>query len=497
MITRIKIEGFKSLLDTELYFGPFTCIAGANAAGKSNFFDALMFLSKLADETILQAARAVRSENQKHTNIRDIFFKSGERYVNDMSFEVDMIIPQSGEDDLGQLATATITSIRYALTLQFNQDDEEGGAIRIKSESLIPIKTSEMKKNMKTIYNKEWLESALKRANHASTSYISTSGNKIRLHQDGGNKGRSFEFIAEKMPRTLLSSTTAESPTSFLVRQEMRRWMMLQFEPSALRQPNTTFEIRNAQILPNGSHLPATLYRLHSEKKEIDLYQILTNRLKNLIDNVTEIEVDKDEKRDLLTLQLKFKDGLTLPTQSLSDGTLRFLGLSIIEVDRSRGGLICLEEPENGINPLKVRQMVSLLENMATDPKLPIDDENPLRQVIINTHSPLVVGMVFEDSLLLAKTVTQYNQFFDKQVNQTIFAAMPDTWRTDNHEKVIKMQATTMGEIFEYLGKQDDAEKEPDNTRKTVNRRMIQEREKQQRKQLQQKAPELFDDAQQ
>jgi AAA15 family ATPase/GTPase len=52
MITRIKINGFKSLVQTDLYLGPFTCIAGANAIGKSNFFDALSFLSKLADKTI-------------------------------------------------------------------------------------------------------------------------------------------------------------------------------------------------------------------------------------------------------------------------------------------------------------------------------------------------------------------------------------------------------------------------------------------------------------
>ena len=74
MITRIKINGFKSLLDTELYLGPFTCIAGANAAGKSNFFDALMFFAHLADKTILEAAKSIRSEEQKHSNIKDIFF---------------------------------------------------------------------------------------------------------------------------------------------------------------------------------------------------------------------------------------------------------------------------------------------------------------------------------------------------------------------------------------------------------------------------------------
>ena len=76
MITRIKINGFKSLLDTELFFGPFTCIAGANATGKSNLFDAIAFLSKLSDNSILQAAKSIRSEDQKHSNMKDIFLKA-------------------------------------------------------------------------------------------------------------------------------------------------------------------------------------------------------------------------------------------------------------------------------------------------------------------------------------------------------------------------------------------------------------------------------------
>lgn len=200
---------------------------------------------------------------------------------------------------------------------------------------------------------------------------------------------------------------------------------MLQFEPSALWQPNTIFEFKNARILPNGSNLPATLYRLHNEKKDLDLYQILTNRLKSLIDDVTEIEVDKDEKRDLLTLQLTFKDGLVLPSQSLSDGTLRFLGLAIIEADKSRGGVICLEEPENGINPLKIRQMVNLLKDMATDTSLEIDAENPLRQVIINTHSPLAVGMIMEQDLLLAKSHLVYNDFFRQKYSKPYLLPCP------------------------------------------------------------------------
>lgn len=36
MLTRLKVSGFKNLVDADIRFGPFTCIAGANGVGKSS-----------------------------------------------------------------------------------------------------------------------------------------------------------------------------------------------------------------------------------------------------------------------------------------------------------------------------------------------------------------------------------------------------------------------------------------------------------------------------
>ncbi|MGC4057783.1 MAG: AAA family ATPase [Chitinophagaceae bacterium] len=448
MITRIKINGFKSLLQTELHFGPFTCIAGANAIGKSNFFDALSFLSQLADNTILHAAKSIRSENQRHSVISDIFFKSGSEHLSNMQFEVDMLVPRKAEDDLGQEALASITSLRYSLELKMNDESSGKEPIEIIKEELKPITLTDTRKSLLFEKSRTWVDSVV--SGKKSTAFISTVGEKIKLHQDG-SRGRTTEFIAEKMPRTLLSTVTSESPTAFLARQEMRNWTMLQFEPSALRQPNNIYEVKNAEITANGSNLPATLYRLNTERKEEDVYQKIANKVKGLVNDIKEIYVDKDEKRDLLTLQIKFRNDLTLPAQSLSDGTLRFLGLAIIQEDKKSSGLICLEEPENGINPKKVREMVELLEEMATDTEYEVNDENPLRQVIINTHSPLVVMTVADESLYLADEREYFSEELNKKVRHTGFSALKDTWKTDHQLAGV----TSLGEIHHYLGEGD------------------------------------------
>lgn len=457
MITRIKINGFKSLVDAELYFGPFTCIVGANAIGKSNFFDALTFLSSLADKTIVEAAKSVRSENQKHSNIRDIFYRSGSDYMKRISFEVDMLIPKTGIDHLGQTANATITSLRYSLTLEMNEDITENEPIGIVFEELMPITQTNTKNSLKFAHDKKWIDSILEGRRGSNNPFISTEGEQIKLHQDANQRGRSSEYLAKKMPRTLLSTVTAETPTAFLARQEMRNWTLLQFEPSALRQPNSFDEIKNAVILPDGQNMPATLFKLSKNTSNRDIYQSLTNKLKGLVDDVDEVNVDKDDKRELLTVQLKFRDGLTLPAQSLSDGTLRFLGLAIINEDR-RSQLLCLEEPENGINPKKIYDMIDLLADMATDAEYAVDEDNPLRQVIINTHSPIVASCVPDDCLYLAKASEMYSEEFGRKISHTSFYALQDTWKPKHKNTPV----IAKGEILAYIDRIIDCTDEQD-----------------------------------
>ena len=59
MLTRLKVSGFKNLIDIDVPLGTFTCVAGANGTGKSNLFDAIQFLSALANQTLIDAARSV------------------------------------------------------------------------------------------------------------------------------------------------------------------------------------------------------------------------------------------------------------------------------------------------------------------------------------------------------------------------------------------------------------------------------------------------------
>ena len=123
MLTRLKVSGFKNLIDVDIPLGPFTCVAGANGTGKSNLFDAIQFLSALANHTLIDAARSVRSDEGRTSDVRNLFHRIGDTDTKEMSFEAEMIIPQEGVDDLGQQVKATTTFLRYRVVLAYRMDN--------------------------------------------------------------------------------------------------------------------------------------------------------------------------------------------------------------------------------------------------------------------------------------------------------------------------------------------------------------------------------------
>ncbi|MFN5729620.1 MAG: AAA family ATPase [Pseudanabaena sp.] len=122
MLTRLKVSGFKNLIDVDIRFSPFTCIAGANGVGKSNLFDAIQFLSALSNNSLIEAARSIRDEGGKSSDVRSLFHRVGNEYDTEMSFEAEMIISSHGTDDLGQEAKASSTILRYILIIAYRPE---------------------------------------------------------------------------------------------------------------------------------------------------------------------------------------------------------------------------------------------------------------------------------------------------------------------------------------------------------------------------------------
>src|ERR1017187_5798911 len=456
MLTRLRVSGFKNLVDIDITFGPFTCIAGANGVGKSNLLDAIVFLSALADGPLLDAALSVRDQGAKTGDIRGLFHHVGDHFDEEMTFEAEMIIPARGTDDLGQQAIASATFVQCAVSLRYKREESARalGSLELVKEELKHITLGEAAQHLLFNPSRAWRNGVVKNKRR-TPRYISTEGTDadrvINVHQDGGSSGKPQKLRAANLPRTVLSAAnSAESPTATLVKREMQSWRLLQLEPSSLREPdNFTAPV---ELDSDGAHLPATLYHLANAPNEPGLdsatvYAEVANRLSQLIDDVRSVYVDRDERRQLLTIYARGRDGTSYPARALSDGTLRFLALTVLSIEPDSRGVICLEEPENGIHPERIPAMIQLLRDLTTDiqEQQPTSTGSQLRQVIINTHSPSVVMQVPDDSLLMAEPV-------DVSRNGVSFKALQlrclsGTWR----EQSPGSNPISKGQLLAYL----------------------------------------------
>ena len=210
------------------------------------------------------------------------------------------------------------------------------------------------------------------------------------------------------LSRTVLGGTNAiEYPTVLAARREMASWQLLHLEPSVMRAPDLFGGI--SRVDERGGHIAAALARLVSlESSPGSTFAAAANALATLVPEVKSIRIDRDEARQQLSLAVTMQ-GMNYPLgpRALSDGTLRFLALVIMQLDPKAGDVLCIEEePENGMHPGRIPAMVSLVRDFAVDPRSPVDDDNPPRQVILNTHSPDVVRQLKrQDEVLFVELV--------------------------------------------------------------------------------------------
>lgn len=385
MITRIEISGFKSFWDFQMDFAPFTVVSGINASGKSNLFDALRLLSSLSTKDM----RTAFSEEGQRGEMEELFSSfSGGHKTNEMYFAVEMLVPRKVKDNWGQEAEINTPRLRYELTISRREDETGMVELCVTHEQLSKIPQTQ--DSWVKYYLKERKEIwGTRRAGGSSNPYISTEKENdivtIKLRQDLHQGGRNR--VANTINQTVLSSVTStEFPHVFAARQEMSGWKYMQLNPEVLREPSKMALGVENTVGANGSGMAAALYRM---KTENPFYiTLVSQKLCSFLREYQKVDVRRDDANKMYVVELTNQQGVQFSSRVLSEGTLRLLALCVMMYDPKHEGLLCYEEPENGIHPGRLGQMITLLHELASD----FDDEEPiLRQVVINTHSPWVM----------------------------------------------------------------------------------------------------------
>src|SRR5258708_481982 len=212
MLTRLRVDGFKNLDRVDVRLGPLTCVAGPNGVGKSNLFDAIAFLAALADKPLVEAALSVRGGDARRGDVRTLFRRVGGQTADVMRFAAELVIPEEGEDAVGQTAKASMTFLQYELELRYRPDRtiKTMGTLEVVRESMAHINRSGAKSRLGFPHKKSWRDSVVR--GRRTSPYISTEieggDTVVSLHADsigGLGGGRPRRVPASRLPLPMLS----------------------------------------------------------------------------------------------------------------------------------------------------------------------------------------------------------------------------------------------------------------------------------------------------
>lgn len=395
MLTRIEIDGFKSFENLDVSLTPFTAIIGSNAAGKSNLFDAIQLLAALATQDVAAAVSQMRGEPL------ELFRQTPDGRSRRISLAAEVLVDPTGRDPWGQDVCLTHTRIRYEVALEWREIRPGVHRIQVAHEAALPLLRNQDPWAEAAVPSKAFRAAYLKykRAKPWLTTSDRPGGAVFEIHQDG-KQGRNRPASAAEA--TVLSSiTNAEFPHLFALREEMRHWRLLQLDPALLRKPSPVGA--SDQLSPDGANLAAVLARLKVETAD-DIHPAgvlddIAAELSALVPDVARLQAEPDKAGREYRIELTMRDGMPFSSRVVSDGTLRVLALLTLLHDPRHRGTVCFEEPENGVHPGRVKDLVRRLREMVVDPgaeAVPAPPP-PLSQLLMNSHSPVVLSALVDE----------------------------------------------------------------------------------------------------
>lgn len=424
MLTRLEIDGFKTFENLVIDLLPFTVVLGSNAAGKSNLFDAIRLLSLLATRDVAEAVKDMRGEPL------ELFRLTPSGRCKQIRMAAEVLVDPMVRDPWGSEVKLSHTRMRYEVTLERREVRPGVERIQVAREQVLPIMRKDDPWAQAVKPSKDFRAAYLKYSRQKPwlTTEQMPEGLAFSIHQDG-KQGRNRPASAAEAT-VLYSITNAEFPHLFALREEMRHWRLLQLDPALLRKPVpvTASDVLDA----DGSNLAAVLAQLKAEtataERPAGVLSDIAVELNHLIPGISKLDAALHDASREYRIELTMRDGLPFSSRVVSDGTLRVLALLTLLHDPRHRGLICFEEPENGVHPGRIKQLVQRLQDMVPDPRTydMADGVPPMSQLLLNSHSPVVLSALIDEKLhpvqgavLFADTSTVSDPFLKEQRRKT------------------------------------------------------------------------------
>lgn len=382
-ITRVVVEGYRSIRALDAVLEPFSVVVGPNGSGKSNIVNALALLGDVLGRGSL--------EPLDERGFGGLLYQHDGRQSRELVLGAELRLrpPEEGNPDPPWLRV----SVRLEIE---GQGPELEPILRAEQITIRPeaqrgveleLRIERDKPRVRLSGGAEGLVTAFAPGLSAEGSARDLAA-RLTQHIDPG-------ALAGRRNRSILRLLNLSRHYSPLLQDLVDRVAVrtLRPESGALKD----LAEGAAGLTRSGKGLAGLVRRLRGGGREptAEFEADVLAVLRQIFPEVSDVSTAAIMS-NLLALKVQDADvGGWLTPDQVSDGFLHLLGVLAATADRQPGALV-LEEPENAIHPWALRTLLDHLQ----------DQEG--RQIIITTHSPVVVDRLRQPaSLLLAERDTE------------------------------------------------------------------------------------------
>ena len=315
-LRNLKITNYKSIESLTIdKLMPFSVFAGANGSGKSNFFDALEFVTRVVR---FDANYALRSHGG-YDNVRSLkrYSPRNQRFAFEM--ECDLPVPSAGN---GDLATAHYKLVIHDLqgSPEIEEHFRDGGTDILTRRRQGPLRV--------------------------------VRGSKLR-EIGGFARGHSALLFFSSRPLSRL----------------LANMIVYRIDPIRAKEPDPS-DADPTALWEKGNNLATVLQRIEADDTK---RETIAEWMEMIVPGIAGINTRR-QRIDQTTAVL-FKEHGTrkqFPARLMSDGTIYALCLLVAVLDRHDPyGITLIEEPERGLHPLAIGEIIGFLRDSAS-PSNPI-----------------------------------------------------------------------------------------------------------------------------
>lgn len=388
MITRIEAKNFRCLKYIDQSLNNFHVLIGSNASGKTTFLDIVQFIADIVklgiDDAIFNRA----------SNFNDLTFSSS---GGNIEFAIEVKLPEYISNKLPQ---KDFDTIRYEISIGLTNDTKEHAilderALLLSSNYINP----ESKKQQRYLFPElkdipiSILHKRYPNKKFKSVIRKNPAGNDNFYNETYEKSGKgyipSFKLGIKRSALGNLPADETKFPASTWLRTFLQTGVQL-FVLDSISMRFPSLPGQSIQFKPDGTNLPWVIENLSINQKKFKQWIEHIQTALPDIENIFTFERPEDKKR---YIKIRYKCGVEVPSWLISDGTLKLLALTIPAYLQGINGVFLIEEPENGIHPKAIETVFLSLSSVYN------------AQILIASHSPVVLGMVSpKDLMCFAKT---------------------------------------------------------------------------------------------